>query len=255
MTPEAIGQAAQFLANARRVHTTVARLPEALRPTAPEDALAIQRGVMNLLGQSVGGWKCSVPSAARPILAAPIFLRDIVSASPAAMPTRNGMAKIEPEVALVIGRDLPMRAKPYDAAEIRAAIKEARLVLELVAARYDDPGTVPYPELLADSVANYGLYVGPAIADGKDPALSAFPLTLSRDGEVLSRHDGRQGDGHPLNPLYWLANFLAARDEGLRAGQIVTTGSYAGLLEVPIDVPLQLDFGRFGTIAFTLTAL
>jgi 2-keto-4-pentenoate hydratase len=254
MTPDAIANAAQILADARRDGTTIEGLPAALRPVTPDDALAIQRAVAKNLGATAGGWKCSVPSAARPILCAPIFERDIVSASPAALPIRNGMGRIEPEVALVMGTDLPKRAKPYDHAEIRAAVREAHLVLELVAARYDDPGKVTYPELLADSVANYGLYVGPSIGDGSDPALSAIPLTVARDGAALSQHDGRHGDGHPLNPLYWLVNFLAERDEGLRAGQIVTTGSYAGLLEVPIDVPLTLTFQGYGTISFTLTS-
>ena len=52
---------------------------------------------------------------------------------------------------------------------------------------------------------------------------------------TLHRRDGHHPDRHPLRPLVWLANFLSAREEigGLKAGQIVTTGSYAGALEVP----------------------
>jgi len=50
----------------------------------------------------------------------------------------------------------------------------------------------------------------------------------------------------------WLANFLASRGEGLRAGQIVTTGSYAGAIEVPLDVPLVVTFGDLGALATTL---
>ena len=63
---------------------------------------------------------------------------------------------------------------------------------------------------------------------------------------ILSTHDGRHGDGHPLRPLVWLANFLAARGEGLRAGQVVTTGSYAGAIEVPLDELLTVTFGDLG---------
>ena len=72
---------------------------------------------------------------------------------------------------------------------------------------------------------------------------------------MLSTHDGRHGDGHPLRPLYWLANFLAGRDEGLRAGQVVTTGSYAGAIEVPVGTPLTVTFGDLGKIEIELRSV
>ncbi len=72
--------AAQFLAAARRAGRAGPRLPEASRPADLESALAIQRRVGELLGKDIGGWKCSVPSPERPILAAPIFADAIVRA-------------------------------------------------------------------------------------------------------------------------------------------------------------------------------
>ena len=77
-------------------------------------------------------------------------------------------------------------------------------------------------------------------------------MTVRGPAAVLSRHDGHHGDGHPLNPLYWLANFLAARGDGLRAGQIVTTGSYAGAIEVPIGQPLTVIYGDLGQVSIEL---
>ena len=66
--------------------------------------------------------------------------------------------------------------------------------------------------------------------------------------------DGRHPDGHPLVPLVWLANFLPTQGTYLRAGQIVTTGSYAGALDVPLDTPLTVAFGDLGTLNVELTA-
>jgi hypothetical protein len=40
-----------------------ARLPEARRPQDLESALAIQARTVAVLGQTVGGWKCSLPPA------------------------------------------------------------------------------------------------------------------------------------------------------------------------------------------------
>ena len=44
--------------------------------------------------------------------------------------------------------------------------------------------------------------------------------------------------GHPLRPLVWLANYLASHGTGLTAKQVVTTGSYCGMVDVPLDTPL-----------------
>jgi 2-keto-4-pentenoate hydratase len=244
--------AAQFLAAARKIGLPGGRLPEATRPADLESALAIQRRVVELLGQAVGGWKCSVPSELRPILAAPIYASTIYRESPCPVVVTGNVARIEPEVAFIIGRDLPRRDAPYSEAEIRSAIKEPRLVLELLGTRYAHPADVSWPEMMADNVQNQALFVGPTFARGLDATLNAFAVTVEGKAGVLSRHDGHHGDRHPLNPLYWLANFLAARGEGLRVGQIVTTGSYAGAIEVPINQPLTVTYGDLGSVAVEL---
>ena len=244
--------AAQFLAKARKAGVPGARLPEDIRPADLDSALVIQRRIVALLGQAVGGWKCSVPSEQRPILAAPIFASTIHRASPCTIVASGTIARIEPEVAFLMGRDLPQRATPYSEAEIRAAIGESRLVLELLDTRYAEPGVVSWPEMMADCVQNQGLFVGPTFAGGLDAQLRTMKVTVRGPVGVLSTHDGHHGDGHPLNPLYWLANFLAGRGEGLRAGQVVTTGSYAGAIEVPIGQPLTVIYGDLGQVAIEL---
>ena len=153
-----------------------------------------------------------------------------------------------------MGRDLPKRATPYAEAEIRSAIAESRLVLELLGSRYADPKTVSWPEMIADCVQNQGLFVGPVFPGGLDAPLASFSVKVLTPSGVLSTHEGRHGDGHPLRPLYWLVNFLADRDEGLRAGQIVTTGSYAGAISVPIGQRLSIAFGDLGVIDVELVS-
>lgn len=245
--------AAQFLFAARNRRTPGPRIPADARPADIADALAIQMRVTDLVGQPIGGWKCSVPSDARPILAAPIFAPTICTASPCAVIGAGATAKVEPEIAFVLARDLPARATPYSEEEVRGALREARFVLEIIGPRYTDPASVTYPELLADSVANQGLFVGPAVADVFTRPLETFPIVVRAGDGVVATRDGRHGDRHPLRPLYWLANHLAGTPTPLRAGQIVTTGSYCGVVDVPLDVPLTFAYGDFGTLAVTLT--
>jgi len=244
--------AAQLLAAARRTGKPGAQLPESIRPADLESALVIQRRIVALLGQQIGGWKCSVPSEARALNVAPIFASTIFRKSPCTIVTTGAIARIEPEVAFVMGRDLPKRETPYTEVEIRSAIAEPRLVLELLGTRYADPAAASWPEMMADFVQNQGLFVGPLVPGGLDAALESFPVTMRTPARVLSTHAGRHGDGHPLRPLYWVANFLAQRDEGLRTGQVVTTGSYAGAIEVPVGTPLTVTFGDLGNIEIEL---
>jgi len=141
---------------------------------------------------------------------------------------------------------------------VRAAIGESRLVLELMGPRYADPGAVTFPELLADSIANQGLFVGPVLSNTVGLPLDAFAIVIDgADGTLLTR-DGRHSDGDPLRPLYWLANFLAAGGYGpgvsLKAGQIVTTGSYCGVVDVPLDTELLVRYGDLGTLNVQFSA-
>ena len=241
--------AARHLVAARASRRPGERLPEACRPADVADALAIQERVRELLCASIGGWKCSVPSAAREIAAAPIFTSTITSNSPCAILPIEGKARIEPEIAFVIGRDLPSRATPYSDAEVLAGIRETRVVLELIGPRYADPAAVSYPEFLADSIANQGLFVGPVVVDGLGLPLAAFRITIDTPNRQLLVRNGEHPDGHPLRPLVWLANQLASRGTGLTAGEVVTTGSYCGMVDVPLDTPLVVAFGDFGRLS------
>jgi 2-keto-4-pentenoate hydratase len=250
MIANQIDEAANILASARVAGRPGPRLPESCRPRDLESALAIQRRTVALLKQPIAGWKCSLPPAPDRINAAPIVA--IFRASPCAIAATGAIARIEPEVAFVMKGDLPRRDAPYSDADVRAAIGETRLVLELLGTRYADPASADWLEMMADCVQNQGLYVGPAVAAGPDAPLASFPVTISGASGVLSKHDGRHGDGHPLRPLVWLANFLAARDEGLRAGQVVTTGSYAGAIEVPMNERLTVAFGDLGAVTVEL---
>jgi 2-keto-4-pentenoate hydratase len=255
MTLAATDTAARHLVAARLARRPGARLPEAFRPADVEAALGIQRRVTELLALDVGGWKCSVPTPPRPVPMAPIYAPTIVASSPCPILPIAGQARIEPEIAFVMARDLPGRDAPYGEAEVRAAIREPHLVLELIGPRYADPAATTFPEQLADAIANQGLFVGPAVPDALDRPLDAIPIVIEAAGRSLHAVQGKHPDGHPLKPLVWLANYLAQHDRGLAAGQIVTTGSYCGVVDVPLATPLTVRYGELGTLSVRFNSL
>lgn len=260
-TLDRIKAAAATLTELRHTGRFIPRLPDNCRPETSDDALQIQARTVRILGE-VGGYKCSVPRGERTTVVAPVFASTISSTDTYAVlpasPESVGTARIEPEIAFVIGHDLPQRDTPYTEHEIRAAIKETRLVLEILASRFNDAKAVPFIEQLADCISNQGLLIGPVVTHDIDSTLKEIPLTITRHDttppQPVKTHHGMHPDGHPLLPLFWLANYQAGRGNGLRAGQIVTTGSYAGAIDVPLDAPLRIVFGELGEINATFTA-
>ena len=233
-----IGQAAKHLADARRAHRAGERIPEACRPRDIATALMIQERVTDLLGEPVGGWKVSAPKPGK-VMMAPIYAHDIRRGERCPIVPRDGMALIEPEIAFVLNRNLD----PGDGEDtILSAVGETRLVLELLGSRYANPDEAEFPEKLADCLNNQALLVGPVLEQGAGDWAGAFPITIPG---VFSG-PGKHPDGHPLVPLKWLATQVP-----LRAGQIVTTGSYAGVIRVPLNRPLRVQFGDAGEIAVT----
>ena len=117
--------------------------------------------------------------------------------------------------------------------------------------RYALPEHASLPELLADHMFNQGLVLGPRIASADD-APASMTITLSVDGQDAEQHAGIHPNGRPKAGLYWLANFL--QQGGLRAGQHVITGSYAGFLDVPAGRDLEIAYGDLGVLRLRFEA-
>jgi 2-keto-4-pentenoate hydratase len=245
--------AARDLASRRRDGRLGPPLPLDARPVDAEAAFALQCRVVELIGDPIGGWKCALPTAGR-VIVAPLFAASIRTTSPCALRVRGNTAPIEPEIAFVLGSDFPPRAAPYAEDEVRAAIAETRLVLEFLGNRYAAPAEVTPFEMLADCANNQGLFKGPPVAEGPSQRLSDIALAVAGPHGVIATFDGRHPDGDPVRPLVWLVNFLGRHGATLQRGQIVTTGSYAGAIDVPLDVPLTITFGALGSIDVHLLA-
>jgi len=55
--------------------------------------------------------------------------------------------------------------------------------------------------------------------------------------------------GDPLAPCVWLANWLSRRGEGLKAGDLVSSGSFLGAPAVPTATDVVAEFGKYGLVA------
>jgi len=250
LSAKKIDQAAHHLVESRKSKTPGASIPESYRPTDSDSALAIQDRVLELLGETVGGWKCGVPNPLTGPIIAAIPASAILRSLPCAVPGTKG--QIEPEIAFVIAHDLPPRATPYSDAEIRAAIGEARMVLELITTRYADKASATPPEILADSYNHHGLLIGPVIPRALDHSLERLHVTIQTPAGTLFDKEQGHPSGHPMKAFTWLVHFLNGRGQGLKAGEIVTTGSYAGIVEAPLGVPIQVKLADLASLEVEL---
>lgn len=245
-------KAARLLVTARQTGTLVERLPVELLPANLDDGFAIQQEVSRQLGRQIGAWKCALPQPGK-VIAAPIYNADVHRGDVCHMSGSAGVAvRAEPELACLLKRDLPPRRGVYGEAEVLDALGDTHLALELLGCRYAHPEKLTFPELLADGLFNAGLVLGPRVNffDGATPAdlPVEFDLGLTRVGEEAVTLAGRHPDRGVLAPIVWLVNFLRVRGCGLYAGQAVITGSYAGVLELPVGGELLIRFGELGTL-------
>jgi 2-keto-4-pentenoate hydratase len=259
-------QAARFLAALRgtRPAGTVppAALPRELAPGSESEAYEVQVALAQLLGASVGGWKASMSAAdhgpAHHGHAAPLYRRDI-HASPARVPCPDGDGVgVEPEIAFTLGCD--MEALPdgrrYGLEDLDAAIDTIHPVIEIVHSRFAQLDAAPPLDRLADNLSNAGLVRGSGCRSWRTLALGALPLRLEvlrTDGtrstlEILGGH----GHGDPRLPLLWLVNDTIARGVPLRRGELVTTGSCAGLHPVEPGARVSVRFSGLGSVDLEL---
>lgn len=236
---------AQRLAGARSAPPGT--LDPAFVPLDHAAAMAVQAEVTRALGESVGGWKVGIGGDGIPF-AAPLYSSALV-ASPARVPL-GGYVLIEMEIAFRLQRDLPPGDYARDA--ILAACDQVVAGIEVLRGRFGEPPAVPFLAFLADNGANLAYVTGGATGALRTLDLTALPCRLAIGGKVV--HDGV---GHPLrDPIEPIRRYLAKSNDrlgGLRAGQIVTTGSLNTPVRVEAPTRVEVDIGGVGRAVLQLS--
>lgn len=248
--------AATILAQRRLKGCQGPRLPDNIRPVSLQEAMAIQQAVTPLMGDAVGGWKCGTPGPDK-LVVAPIYASTIhrqATGQPCPVWASEGKVRVESELAFVIGHDLPARAQPYAPDEIDEAISATHLALELIDSRYDDPAVLSFADKLADGLVNQGLWLGPEVDGDSASHVRVMSIGVKVNGAAEPVRAGQHPDPLPKLPLYWLVEYLRDQGVGLRAGQCVITGSYAGTFPLPVGPQLNVSFGDLGEVAVSFVA-
>jgi 2-keto-4-pentenoate hydratase len=202
-------------------------------PVSISDAYDIQERYVALLRGEHGvavGYKVGLTSATmqtfcgidHPI--AGVVLASRVHKSGASVQRADfGRLGLEFEIAVRIKSDVPVTGKPCTAETIAPHIDGVCAAIELVDDRSADYSKLDVRSLVADNSWNAGIVLSEF--SSKWPDLEAVPGRAAKNGAAIGEGFGRDILGHPFNSAAWLATQLASRGEGLKAGQVVMTGS------------------------------
>lgn len=239
---------ARLLADAHHSHVTLESSP-ALIPASLDGAMAVQAQTVQALGGKVGGWKVGFAADGK-VMAAPM-LAGAILASGAKWPlVAQGTLIAEVEIALRLKQDLPARpAKPYDRSEILAATGEVLAGIEFIQSRLAESTAAPFPIWLADRLGNAGYVCGAECADFDGLDLGALRCQLWADGKLVHDKVGGHPQGDPLAPVIAWANHQNDSLGGMKAGQVITTGSLIVPLRCPGPVNLVAEIAGLGQVA------
>lgn len=228
---------------------------DAFAPRSAEDAYGIQDRVLASLypGVRACGWKVGSPRPEAEPTAAPIPGK-LIHASPARL--RAGsfrMIGVEAEIAFRLARDLPPRAEAYSEPELADAVAEALVVIELCDSRLADWRGAAALWKLADFQMNAALVLGTGVRDWRNVDFTTQAVDLLVNGASRLSARGSHPFGDPSRLLPWAAAHVARRSGGLRAGDVVTTGSWTGMEFVPPGAEVTARFAGIGEACVRLT--
>jgi 2-keto-4-pentenoate hydratase len=189
----------------------------------PQDPYLVQAEVARLANTSASGWKTGFGPDRTPI-AGPIFACDMRENGGTYRLVPDEQVLVEVELAIRLARDLPAgRACSID--DVLAATAEMLVGIELIGTRFADPDAAPFEARLADNLNNGAYVTGEGTSDFAGLARAGLRMRLWIDGALAGDHPGVHPDGDPLTGVAAWASSQADRLGGLKAGQVLTTGS------------------------------
>lgn len=235
-----------------RVAGTATALPlDAI--TARSDAYTVQLAALDdyeaePIGYSLAGTN---PACARflgldqPIYA-PIPRRDFFS-GPQHVRLPRGIVGAQCELVFIVGSSYPDSGETIDRQSVAGAIVACRPAIGLLGRR-----VAGGPHDTPSAIADFGLHVaticGPAVRTDWQ-SLGRTEMTASIDGTVVMTGAGKAISGHPLEAIAWLARELGRDGRQISAGESVSTGSCAPILQVLPGQTLTIGFAGIGSIS------
>jgi 2-keto-4-pentenoate hydratase len=250
-------EAARFLDEAHRARARYQNLPEAIAPTNFDEAYAAQEALCALWEPKLG------PIAGRKIAVTTKVMQELmgidhpcggtifssrVHKSPARIAKRDFVnVRVECELAVRLGRDLPKASSAYTRETARQAVGEVMAAFELIEDRNADYKSSKALSLIADNAWNGGIVIGAARPPPAGLDLNGIRGVLRRNGKEEAA--GKTDD--PMGALAWLANLAVERSRPMTAGMVVITGSLVTTVDIAPGERLDFAIDGIGDVSMT----
>jgi 2-keto-4-pentenoate hydratase len=248
------GGAADALWKAWTSGERIAALPDEIRPRDDAEGFATQVAIGGRAGRSYG-WKIAATTAAGQAhigvsgpLPGPLFERFRHDPGDLLPSDDMHMRVVEAEFAYLMGADV---APGAGRDEVLAAVDGLHLAVEVPDSRFERYETVGAPQLLADCACAGRFVLGPEVPGWAEHDLSTWGTAVWINGEQAATGSGGNVLGDPRNALVWIAEELRRHGRGLRAGELVTTGTTTAPVPVGPGDEVRADFGELGEVAFS----
>jgi 2-oxo-3-hexenedioate decarboxylase/2-keto-4-pentenoate hydratase len=256
--------AAQAIAASRRGRIPLQPLAADNAPQTEAEGYQIQEALRGLLAADFGspvGYKIGCTSAvmqqyldiAHPC-GGSVFAKGVHQSGVSLRHNDFVRVGVECEIAVRLARDLAPTQGPFTAEAVAQAIDAYLPAIEIVDDRYSDWQTMGAPTLVADDFFAAGCVLGKPVARSAAPDLLDVIGRAVINGVEISRGTGADVLGHPHHALAWLANHLAADGKGLRAGEIVLTGSLVKTLWLNAGDRVTMDLSGLGSVGATFVS-
>ena len=151
--------------------------------------------------------------------------------------------KAEAEVAFVLKSDLI--GPGVTAADVLRATDFVVPCFEIVDSRIRD-WKIKIQDTVADNASCGVLTLGGVRRSPRQLDLALAGMVLEKNGEVISTSTGAAVQGSPANAVAWLANTLGRLGIGMKAGEVILSGSQSPLVPVKAGDSLRCDVGGLG---------
>jgi len=260
MTHDDIERASAHLWQAWRAGRVMAHLPDDMRPATRAEGYAIQARLEAHTAAPLYGWKIAATSTAGQAhinvngpMAGRILAERVVEDGSSVSLEGNRMRVAEPEFAFRMGRNLPPHRKPYVMDEVMAAVASLHPAIEVPDSRFSDFTVAGEAQLIADDACAHLFMLGAEADHWRGLDLAAYPVACRIDGKLERDGIGANVLGDPRLALTWIANELSELGIGLKAGEVVTTGTCTVPLPIAPGDRFMADFGRLGKVSLAFT--
>ncbi len=234
------------------LHRTGSQAPTAafVLPADLQHAMDVQNLLAADEAISSNAWKVTVSPNGQAVTAP---LHPYVHADSGAHIRWQPGMKFEAEVAVRLGRDLPLlREGSYTRADLVEAITIVHLGAELLVSAIEESGKISFLLFLADRLGNNGYVLGPSVGKSVIETANGTPLKVTLNGQPIYDAPAQHPKEDVLTWLLDYANDQLRPETSLRAGAVITTGTLCGAIELLTPGDIEIVLGGATPLRLTL---